>query len=250
VVSTDPVPLHHAGEPIHHVEEGKRQRLRELVFGLEDGLVSTMGVITGIASGTGLRVVVILSGLVVIFVEALSMAAGSFLSSKSEAELEKKMLEEELHEIRTEPEKERRELMEYYEQRGFSGPEASMITERFMADEGLLLEEMSHRELGIHPQRTENPLRNASVMWVAYMMGGIVPLIPYLLFDVARSTIVLSVGVTALALFLVGAAKGRVVGLGRARSGLEMALIGMGAGAIGYAVGAVAGHLLGLSALH
>lgn len=240
----------HVGEPIHHVESGKRQRLRELVFGLEDGLVSTMGVITGVASGTGDRMIIILSGIVVIFVEALSMAAGSYLSSKSESELEDKMVKEERHEIRTQPEKERKELEDYYKARGFTESERKMIADRFMADEDLLLEEMMHRELGVHPSREEHPVQNAAVMWVSYMIGGTVPLIPYLLWPPAQATILMSVGFTALTLFLVGVFKGHIVHLSKLKSGAEMALIGMSAGVVGYAVGAVVGHFLGIGPVH
>lgn len=236
----------HTGEPIHHVEGGKRQRLRELVFGLEDGLVSTMGVVTGVASGTGDRMIIILSGIVVIFVEALSMAAGSYLSSKSESELENKMLEEERHEIRTQPGKERKELEDYYKKRGFPEDERKLIADRFMADEDMLLEEMMHRELGIHPHRQERPVQNAAVMWGSYMLGGVVPLIPYLLWSPAQATIFASVSFTAGMLFLVGAFKGHIVHLSKIKSGAEMALIGMGAGAVGYVVGAIVGHFLGI----
>ncbi len=232
------------------MQEGKRHRLRELVFGLEDGLVSTMGVITGVATGTGDRLVIVLSGIVVIFVEALSMAAGTYLSSKSESELEDVMLAEERREIRTQPEKERKELEEYYKKRGFTDSELRPIVDRFMADEDLLLEEMMHRELGIHPQRSEKPLRNAGVMWISYMVGGLFPLVPYLLWQPVQATIFASVGFTAATLFLLGAFKGHMVNLSRWKSGAEMALIGMGAGAVGYAVGAIVGHLLGLGAIH
>jgi vacuolar iron transporter family protein len=230
--------------------ESGRHRLRETIFGMQDGLVSTMGVVTGIASGTGDRLVIILAGLVVIFVEALSMAGGSYLSSKSEAQMEARMLEEERYEIRHQPEKERQELEDYYQKRGFTKEETRIIADRFMADEDLLLEEMMHRELGIHPSREEHPVKNAGVMWLAYMIGGSVPLVPYLLLDPTFSTIMTSVGVTAATLFLVGAWKGRMVRLPQWKSGLEMALVGMGAGAIGYAVGFTIGHLLGLGTIH
>jgi predicted membrane protein (TIGR00267 family) len=75
----------------HEVAES----MREIVFGLEDSLVSTLGAVTGIAAGAGSTFVVILSGLVLISVEALSMAAGSYLSSKSAAEAEEEVLKEE-----------------------------------------------------------------------------------------------------------------------------------------------------------
>lgn len=235
----------HPKEPVHHTDP-RSGRLRELVFGLEDGLVSTLGVITGVATGTGNRLLVILTGLVVIFVEALSMGAGSYLSNKSESELEDKMLREELHEIRTQPDKERQELREWYTKRGFTAEEQEILIARFMADEELLLEEMAHKELGIHPEHEEHPGGKAVIMWGAYMVGGSVPIVPYL-FAAPPVGIAVSVAGTLVALFGVGYWKGATVDIHPVKSGFEMLLVAGAAAGVGYVVGAVAGHLLGIS---
>lgn len=228
------------------MESGSRARLREGIFGLEDGLVSTMGVITGVASGTTTRLVILLAGLVVIFVEALSMAAGSYLSNKSQQELEARMLREELHEIRHQPEKERAELHEFYTARGFDQRERDILIKRMMADEKLLLEEMAHKELGIIPDQAEHPGRYAGIMWLTYSLGGLVPLLPYILIPAPATALPVSVAATGAALFWLGAWKGRLVGTSPVRSGLEMFLVAMGAGGVGFLVGTLVGHLFGL----
>lgn len=237
-------PHPHAREPPHHIGT-RRGKLRELVFGLDDGMVSTMGVITGIAAGTGSRLLILLSGLVVILVEALSMAAGSFLSNKSEEELERKLLAEELHEIRHHPEKERRELKQFYTERGFPPAEQKILIERLMSDEDLLLEEMAHKELGIVFGHSEAPGKKAVIMYGAYVAGGIVPLVPYLVI-LPPAAITVSIAATAIGLFALGFGKGAIVGTSKAKSGIEMLLVGMGAALMGLAAGSVAGHLLGI----
>lgn len=239
----------HNREPIHHQPSGSSGRLREGIFGLEDGLVSTMGVITGIASGTGARLVILLAGLVVILVESLSMAAGSYLSNKSQQELEARMLREELHEIRHQPEKERAELESFYLDRGFSKPEREILITRIMADEELLLEEMAHKELGIFPDSHEHPGRYAVVMWGTYLLGGIVPLVPYAILSSPTTALPWSIGATAVALFALGAWKGDLVGTSPLKSGFEMFAIAMGAGLVGFLAGSIAGHLFGLPSL-
>ena len=114
---------------LHHPSTSKWKQLaetylRDLTFGVEDGIVSSFGVLIGVAIGAKSSHMVQLTGLVVIAVEALSMAVGTFLSARSEKERVAKILSEELDEIRTNPEKERAELVVFYTNQGFS-PEAA-----------------------------------------------------------------------------------------------------------------------------
>lgn len=147
---------------------------REAVFGLGDGMVSTLGAITGIAIGTGSRFVVLLSGLVVIAVESLSMAAGTYLSSKSEREILERYLEEEKWEIENKFEKEKKELRDIYRKKGFNKKELDMIVSRISKNKEVMLEEMAHHELKIIPENLEKPRGNAFIMGFSYVVGGLV----------------------------------------------------------------------------
>lgn len=154
------------------------ESVREIVFGLEDSLVSTMGAITGIAIGTEDRAVIILSGLVILAVEATSMAAGSFLSTKT-AEL---------------------------------AEDKSKIVAR------------------------RQSFKAATVMFTSYLVGGAVPLIPYLFFQ-PNLAIYPSVFLTIIALAGVGFWTGRFTRRSGGKAAVEMVLVSLVAAAIGYLVG-------------
>ena len=216
-----------------------RARLRDAVFGTQDGLISTLGALTGIAAGTQNAEAVVIAGFVIIAVESLSMAAGSYLSSKAQREYLERILQEEAEEIKTDPEKERQEIWEMYRSRGYADQEIEIIARRLMSNPKLLLEDMAHKELGIAPDAFEEPLGNAIVMGIAYVMGGLVPVIPYLTLPL-HTAIPVSITGTLVALFLFGGLKGRVVRQSWWHSGLEMLSVAGVAALVGFIIGRVA----------
>ncbi len=220
--------------------------IRELVFGLEDGLVSTMGAIAGIAAGTGNGGIVVLSGLVIIAVEALSMAAGSYLSNKSHREMLEKKIADEREEIETKPEEETEELRVMYRQRGFSPEEVEILVRRITQNKELWLEEMVSKELRIGARDLEEPKSRAVVMGLSYVVGGAVPLIPYLFLPVAMA-LPTSVVATIAALYVIGFIKGGATGRSRWKSGGEMVLVASTAAIVAYLIGKVVGHFFGLT---
>lgn len=227
----------------HGVSDVVRARLREAVFGTQDGLISTLGALTGIAAGTRSAEAVVVAGFVIMVVESLSMASGSYLSSKSQREYLERLLREEEEEIRTNPEKERREIWQMYRARGYADAEIEIIAKRLLSNPKLLLEDMAHKELGIFPAAMEEPLGNALVMGTAYVAGGLVPVVPYLVLPIATAMPV-SIVVTLLALFLFGGLKGRVVKQSWWRSGLEMLGVAGLAALAGYLIGRLVDVLL------
>ena len=224
----------------HHGLGGTHVRLRDAVFGIQDGLISTMGALTGIAAGTHSAEAVVIAGFVIVVVESLSMAAGSYLSSKSQREYLERILREEEDEIKNDPEKERQEIWEMYRARGFAEEEIAIIARRLMSNPQLLLEDMAHKELGICPSAMEEPLGNAIVMGIAYVIGGFIPVLPYLLLPIEIGMPV-SIAGTLLALFAFGGLKGRIVKQTWWRSGLEMLLIAGVAALVGFVIGQLVG---------
>jgi predicted membrane protein (TIGR00267 family) len=220
-----------------------RTRLRDAVFGTQDGLISTLGALTGIAAGTQSGEAVVIAGFVIIVVESLSMAAGSYLSSKSQREYLERLLREEEEEIARDPEGERRELVEMYRARGYTDAEIEIVARRLMSDPRLLLEDMAHKELGICPTAMEEPLGNAVVMGLAYVAGGLIPVLPYLALPLAVA-MPLSIGGTLVALFLFGGLKGRIVRQVWWRSGLEMLGVAGAAALAGYVIGRLVGRIV------
>lgn len=221
------------------ISEVVRSRLRDAVFGTQDGLISTLGALTGIAEGTESRETVVISGIVIIVVESLSMAAGSYLSSKSQRQYLQRLLREEEETIARDPEGERREIWAMYRARGYPDEEIEMIANRLLSDKELLLEDMAHKEMGISPARLESPAGNALVMGIAYILGGLIPVFPYLTLSMNAAVPVSILG-TLIALFLFGGLKGRLIGQTGWRSGLEMVGIAGLAAVAGYGIGRLA----------
>lgn len=220
-----------------------RSGIRDSVFGVQDGLVSTLGALTGIAAGTQNVPFILVSGVVIIAVESISMAGGSYLSSRANREYLEHLLAEERVQIETDPEGERSEIRRMYADRGFTPEEIAMIEHRLMSDPKLLLEDMAHKELGISPQGLERPGVSALFMGGAYILGGAVPLSPYLFLSLPAAMPV-SIGTTAAALFAMGAAKGTLVHRSWWSSGLETLGIGAVACALGFALGRLVGGVL------
>lgn len=213
--------------------------IRDIVFGTQDGLVSTLGVLIGVARGTEDHGTVIIAGLVIIIVESLSMAAGSYLSSKSNRQYQEHLLSHERNEIENDIENEKKEIIEMYRARGYKDKEISMIQKRLLSDKDLLLEDMAHKELGIFPHRFENPLANAGFMGISYIVGGFIPVLPYLILSRLGTAMIVSTVVTLTALFSLGAVKGRLFKVNWFKSGLEILVIAGSATGIGFLVGSL-----------
>lgn len=212
--------------------------IREVVFGLEDGIVSTLGSLTGIAAATQNTYFIILSGFIILFVESLSMAGGTFLSSKTEQEVRDQQLEGKRHQIETNPESEKKHLASLYKKRGFTEKEIHTILARVCADKDLWLEEMAHKELGLAVEDEKTPFADALFMGFSYIIGGAVPIAPYFFFEPFIGIFV-SIGAAIVTLFALGFAKGRLVKVSPIKSGLEMLLISISAAGVGYAVGQI-----------
>jgi len=224
----------------HHESSQFSSIIREIVFGLEDGMVSTLGAITGIATGTNNHFVVTLSGLVIIAVESISMAVGSYLSSKSEKEIAERKLREEKKEIVEFPREEKIELIEIYEQARWSKKLAQAMADEATQDKKKLLREMAFHELKVFPDNLENPLKNGITMGISYIFGGAIPLLPYLLSANISSAILFSVVVTLCGLFLLGVMTTKFTKRKWWQAGLEMLLLASAAALVGYFIGKLA----------
>ncbi|VVB73903.1 VIT family protein [uncultured archaeon] len=230
-------PKPHPGESIE-----KESNIREIIFGAEDGFVSTLGLVLGMASATNDSKVVIIAGAVYVIAEAFSMAAGTYLSSKAEKQFYQSKMERERWEINHIPAAERQEIRDIYRKRGFKGRMLDGIVSRITSDKRLWLKMMMEEELHIFPSSID-PARDGAAMFLTSIAAGLVPLLPFVLLPPANSVAV-SVALTLAALFLTGALKGRFVAMDWKRSGLEMLVVGALAAAIGYGVGFVTGGLV------
>lgn len=239
--------MHYKRNPdyLHHSSSLSSSLLREVVFGMEDGMVSTMGAITGIAIGTSDRFVIILAGFVIVSVESVSMAVGSYLSNKSEQAMDMRILEEEKEEIEQYPHEEKQELIDMYVRDGWPQKLSTEMAEEASKNKELMLKEMAYRELNVHPDSNENPRKNAFYMGISYILGGSIPIIPYLIFPLAIG-IVSSVSITLVGLFILGAVTTKFTKRNWLKSGMEMLILASIAAAIGFAIAKLANAYFGV----
>ena len=218
--------------------------VEEVVFGVEDSLVSTLGALTGIAIGTQSTFVVVLSGVVLIFTETVSMTAGSYLSSKAEAEVwlahHAREWDELSHSISTRP------LEAALRHQNITGMDRKEILDASCIQQQRLAKRILRHEHAQSSSGAKRPVLAAGIMGISYLAAGIIPLLSYLIWDV-RAAMVPSIIVTAIALFLFGTVKARITQTSPWRSGFEMCAIAMSAAIIGFALGVFVRYLFGIT---
>lgn len=199
-------------------------------------MVSTLGAVTGIATSTQNHFFIVLSGWVIITVESISMAVGSYLSNKSEQAIDERMIDEERKEIHDFPEEEKREMVDLFVKDGWPRPLAQTMAEEAGKNKDLMLKEMAYRELNLVPDTHESAYKKAIIMGVSYILGGLVPLSPYLFLSVSTALWV-SIPLTFLGLFLLGVYTTQYSKRRWWRAGLEMMGLASAAALMGYLVG-------------
>lgn len=237
---------HHGAEL--QSEPGRIERLssiREVVFGAQDGLVSTFAVVAGLAAAGAHHLVVLLAGTVSAMAGVLSMSIGTFLSSRAQRQVYEAELARERREIREHPGEEIAELIASLMARGMSRADAVEVGRRIARHPDLLLATLGIFELGLAPQRLGTPVRDAFVMAVAFGAASLVPLLPFL-WPRVMPALGLAGLLTIAALFVVGAAKGRFAHVSAIRSGLEVVALGLGSGVVGFGLGRLASVVLGV----
>lgn len=214
--------------------------LRAAVFGVNDGLVSNFSLVMGVAGGVTDTGVVVLAGIAGLFAGAFSMAAGEWISVRSQRELYEREIAVEAEELRLFPEEERDELELIYRAKGVPLAEAAALADRIMADPETALDTLAREELGIDPDDLASPWVAAGSSFVAFGLGALVPLVPFLV-SAGTAAILAAAVVSGLALFGVGASLSVFTGRGAWWSGARMALIGGLAAAATYGIGTLVG---------
>jgi vacuolar iron transporter family protein len=219
--------------------------IREVVFGAQDGLVSTFAVVAGLAAAGVGPLVVLLGGAVSAMAGVLSMSIGTFLSSRAQRQLYEREVNRERREIRDHPGEEVAELIAALAARGMARTDAAEVARRIGRHPDILLSALSIFELGLAPQRLGAPVRDALVMAVAFGGASIVPLLPFVPMQ-GLGALGVSAVLTLVALFCVGVLKARVAGVSAVRSGLEVAMLAAASGLISFGLGRLASVVLGV----
>jgi VIT1/CCC1 family predicted Fe2+/Mn2+ transporter len=215
--------------------------VRAAVLGANDGLLSTLSLVTGVA-GSGLAgSVVLLVGLAGLLAGAFSMALGEWVSVQSARELAVRQLAIEAEEIAALPEEEVEELRLIYQARGLPPDEAYTVAKRLLDDPDQALEVMAREELGIDPEdRGGNPWTAAGASFLLFAVGAVVPVLPFVWLDGRAGAVVAAVA-GGLGLFVLGAATTLFTGRGPVRAGIRQAVLGLAAAAVTYGIGALLG---------
>jgi len=214
--------------------------MRELIFGINDGLVSTLSLVSGVAGANPGRGVILLAGVAGLLAGAISMAAGAYISSKSEREVYEAEVAREREEVELEPEEEKEELRILYQLKGFSEEEAERLAERVSQDQGLFLEGLVRDELGLMPEAFPNPWKAGAFSGGAFVLGACIPLITHFFLE-GLPAVFASAAFSIVGLFIIGVLKTLFTGRSWWRSGLEMVGIGFFATAVTYLIGTLFG---------
>ncbi len=219
----------------------KQRSIREVVFGLQDGILTTLGIITGVGAAEGERSAVFISGFLALLAGAVSMGVGEYLGGKSEREVVQAAIEKEKHEMASDPQGEFAEQVAYYKLKGFSADEAQMIVSRLAQHPDIYLYEMVRDEFGIDPRDAEaTDLRAPLALGGSFAIGSFVPILAFLLPLSMGVSTALALLFAVIALFAVGYYAGTLSNRNSIGKGFEIVAFGCAVFALSY----LAGHYI------
>jgi vacuolar iron transporter family protein len=212
--------------------------LRAAVFGANDGLISNASLIMGVAGATSDSHLILLTGVAGLLAGALSMAAGEFVSVRSQRELYEHQMSLEQDELDEYPEEEAEELALIYAARGMDLDEARQVAHKMLVDPKHALDVLAREELGLNPDDLGSAWGAAGFSFACFGAGALVPLLPFL---VGVGGLIASGVITGCALFGLGAAISLFTGRRALRGGVRMLCIGVTASALTYGLGSLVG---------
>jgi vacuolar iron transporter family protein len=226
---------------------GRRHRgvgggnLRAAVFGVNDGLLSNASLILGVAgAGVDARYV-LTSGIAGLLAGALSMAAGEYVSVRSQREMYEYQIGLERDELAEYPQEEAEELALIYTARGMAPDQARSLAHTLIQDPEHALDALAREELGLNPSDLGSPWGAAGFSFVSFACGATLPLLPFLAGATLRPGTLAAAGITLAALFAIGMALSLFTGRSAWRGGLRMAAIGVLAGGATFLIGRLLG---------
>ena len=231
-------------------EVGARHRgglggnLRATVFGVNDGLLANASLVMGISGASNAAGWVLLTGVAGLLAGALSMAAGEYVSVRSQREMYEYQIALERAEIAEYPEEEAEELALIYAARGMPLPQAREVSQSLLSRPEHALDVLAREELGLSPELLGSPWGAAWSSFLSFAFGAAVPLVPFLAGGTGGGAVVVAAALTAATLFLVGLALSLFTGRHALRGALRMVLIGGAAGLVTYLLGRALGGAL------
>ena len=219
--------------------------LRASVFGVNDGLVSNASLLLGVAGAGARSDFVLMTGLAGLLAGALSMAAGEYVSVRSQREMYEYQIALEREEVAEYPEEEAEELALIYQARGVELEQAREVSRALLARPEQALDVLAREELGLNPDDLGSPWGAATSSFLSFGAGAAIPLIPFIARLSGTVALVGTAALTAVSLFAVGLTLSLFTGRDALRGALRMVLIGGGAGLVSFLVGRALGVAIG-----
>ncbi len=213
---------------VPHVEKHFQasEIVRDVVIGMSDGLTVPFALAAGLSGTVSQTGIVVIAGLAEIAAGSIAMGLGGYLAARTDRDHYASELDREYRETVELPEKERDEVAEVFRGYGMSEEELAPVVNAICADQKNWVDFMMKFELGFDEPDPKRARNSAITIAISYILGGLVPLAPYMAMPDLYSALKASVGVTLVALFIFGFVKGRMTGISPIRGGLQTVIIG------------------------
>jgi len=220
--------------------QGLRKVVRDMVFGMQDGLISNLGLVLGVWQGGGGKFAIVLAGLASMFAGAFSMSTGTYLAAKSQREVYQHEIKSTAEQLERNPKACVGEVKTILRREGLGEREIRLLFQnsKKYSHPKFVCNYLVQRKVGISEQKFDSPLKNAVAMFFSFLLGSLVPILPFVLLANGTAAVIAS-SLTIMALFLLGWAKTHFTKLNPFKSGMEIVLVGVGSGLVGYLVGYV-----------
>jgi len=223
-----------------HTGSSSASNLRAAVFGINDGLLSNLGLILGMAGANSNSHTIILAGVAGLLAGACSMGAGEYISVRSQREVFEYQIALEKQELEEYPEEEKEELSLIYQARGLSVDDANKLAKLMIDNPATGLNTLAREELGLNPEDLVSPVGAAVFSFISFSIGAFIPLLPFL-FSNTSWNLLSCIGLTAITLFVIGCIISLFTNRPPILSGLRMLLLGVITGGLTFFIGKLIG---------
>jgi vacuolar iron transporter family protein len=213
---------------VEHVEKHftATAAVRDIVIGMSDGLTVPFALAAGLTGAVASTAIVVTAGLAEIAAGSIAMGLGGYLAARTDSEHYASELDREYRETVELPEIEKEEVAKVFRDYGLSETQMAPVVSAITSDQKHWVDFMMRFELGLEQPDPARAGRSAGTIAASYIVGGLVPLAPYMLMKHILSALWVSVGVTLLALFIFGSVKGHFTGVKPLRGGLQTVIVG------------------------
>lgn len=211
--------------------------LKDGVYAANDGIITTFAVVAGVVGASLEPVVILILGFANLFADGVSMAGGNYLGTKSESDLYKKEYAENRRLLKEDKEVYKKRIVGFLRKKGYAEKDLIDLAELIIHNDKFALDFIMHEGVGLIEQETARPVKGAFVTLLAFMIAGLIPLLPYILLGRGENNFLYALLFTAVALFGIGAMRSVFIQRSWLYAGMEMLIVGGIAATVAYGVG-------------